>query len=176
MLVENPSLAWEEPIQSIRQSNRIQHSVVDRTPPIRLYGIRTCSTRKRPVRIWQCHENHWSSIVFRKCDCVIRSIKHSRNSFVCQPRLGGHGNRLSVQVENDTEFRMNTCVHSSLSFPVAEDGREVFVEFVPNLWGQKREVESTRYGIVNIIAEIESTLSRAINWDYDPAVERRLAF
>jgi len=49
-------------------------------------------------------------------------------------------------VENDTEFSMNTCVHSSLFFPVAEDGREMFFEFVHNHWdkeGRSRPRDTT---------------------------------
>ena len=64
---------------------------------------------------------------------------------------------------------MNTCVHCLLSLPVTEDGRKVFVEFVHNLWGQRRVGESTQYGIVGVIAKVEYTLSRACQSVRDPA-------
>jgi hypothetical protein len=57
--------------------------------------------------------------------------------------------------------------------PVTEDGRKVFIKFVHNLWGQRRAVKSTRYGIVRVIAEIEHTLSRASESVRDPAVGNR---
>ena len=48
-----------------------------------------------------------------------------------------------------------------------------FVEFVQNLWGQRRVVEPTQYGIVRVIAKIEHTHSCACESVRDPAVGNR---
>ena len=73
-------------------------------------------------------------------------------------------------MENETKFSMNTWVHCVLSFPVTEHRRKAIVEFIHDLWGQRRAIKATRYGVVRIIAKIKYILARSGESVHDPAV------
>ena len=118
-------------------------------------------TWKCPVRMWLTMRSTGHPLCSKHANYAPRSKNTPEKTSFTDPNRASRVllySRWEAKVENDMEFSVNTCAHCSLSFPVTEDGRKVFVDFVYNLWGQRGAAESMRYGIVRTIANIERTL------------------